>query len=175
MYGESCLTSTSTSKCTSERTWSDSFIIDSHVIIVLRHRRCVCVCVCASHGFASAPSIYLLNVTDRHMRDRLNHNTHIIYEHMFCSCWSFAITLTTWSVAIARRCRQQMTWYRQCSLTYDTKAIRFSWFDIYLVGRIISVDWKRWEFAYVDKFGKVFFSQHFFPHFVNVSVQLFNS
>lgn len=135
----------------------------------------VCVCVCASHGFASAPSIYLLNVTDRHMRDRLNHNTHIIYEHMFCSCWSFAITLTTWSVAITRRCRQQMTWYRQCSLTYDTKAIRFSWFDIYLVGRIISVDWKRWEFAYVDKFGKVFFSQHFFPHFVNVSVQLFNS
>lgn len=154
-----------------KRTWNDSFIIDSHVIIVLRHPLCT---VLALIPFASV--LFIQRHWQTHARQAQAHNTHIIYEHMFCSCWSFAITLTTWSVAITRRCHQQMTWYKQCSLTYDTKAIRLLRFDIYLGDRFISVDWKRWEFAYRWQIQKFIFATLFLPfrEFLYIAVWVFN-
>lgn len=79
----------------------------------------------------SVPYALFTRGPDRHMVDSFAlahmHNTvlllpqrtctHIIYEHMFSSCWSLAITLTTWSRYIAV---PTMTWYKQCSL-FTTK------------------------------------------------------
>lgn len=93
--GDSCSTSTMWLACMPakrkmmmKKTWCDSFIIDSHVIIVRRHRVCAPL----------LPCIYLLNgPTDTWQTELRSTRMHIIYEHMFYSCWSLAITLTTWS------------------------------------------------------------------------------
>lgn len=112
--------------------WCDSFIIDSHVIIVSRHR------AHANHF------IYWTKSRQTHGRQPLS--VHIIYEHMFCSCWSFAITLTTWSFSQSlyvvfcpvKKCEKmtvpRLTWYKRCSLRMAKNenytmiwCMRFNW------------------------------------------------
>lgn len=146
-----------------KRTWSDSFIIDSHVIIVLRHRtRCSCF---HAHLFAQW--------ADRHMVDRDRvcvcararfalTRSHIIYEHMFYSCWSFAITLTTWSRVkdrhtVPRWHDTNNAHYRMTQVMYD---IFFSFFLLLLMYNS-KLNWDGGNLCILDKFIK-FFATIFF-------------
>lgn len=79
------------------RTWNDSFIIDSHVIIVLRHSG-------FQHLFTQR--------ADRHMADNVQ-RTHNLWTHVLRVVDHLR---SLWQHDLARSTVPQMTWYKQCWL-----------------------------------------------------------
>lgn len=110
--------------------------------------------------------------TDRHMVDSLplaSPHMHIIYEHMFYSCWSFAITLTTWSRKKDRHAVPRWDMIQTMLITVWQKLCMNVAFFM-----LLFYDWigTWWEFAHSWQIRKIFATLFFI--ILLVSNQVFN-